>query len=113
MEHNRYAAVILALLFISSPLFLNAASVGPGLPFGGRVVFEITCDTGLLLTVLTPMSGPIQLMWLTGELPFNMHVVPHIGQNMIGWDLPGSMQCYVGPEVVGSGNLIIMHGDSI
>lgn len=103
----KYLSAIAALLILTIPIFSNAQ-----IPFGGNVVKEDKCDEGELLYILTPLQGVMPFMWYRGELPYLMHVIPHVGQNLLGMAglVPG--QCWKGNSLVGAGLPILFHGDS-
>jgi hypothetical protein len=101
---------IIALCIVIVPAVAHAGLFGGA--FGGQVIFEIPCDTGLLLTVLEPGAGAQELMWNYGELPYLSFVPPHIGQWLLGMTgLPEV--CAVGPLTIGIGNAITFHGSSL
>lgn len=83
------------------------------MPFGGTVTATLPCDSGLLLYLLVPLQGVETFMWSAGELPYMMHVVPHIGQELLGMAFPVEEPCVVGMLTVGSGFPIIYHGSSL
>ena len=106
--------VLFSLLLISFfsviPFFSYATTVSPF--FGGQVVMQQPCNNGLLLYVKT-LIGIKPLLWTAGELPFLMHVAPHVGQYMIGMSAIATVPCTLGPVVVGAGYPIIYHGESL
>lgn len=106
MLYTVLAVIMVATLLF--PMFSNAQ-----LPFGGMVTLTQPCNNGLLLTVLQPLSGTQQFMWTYGNLPFNWHVIPHVGQEMLGNYLVGTIPCTLGNTTVGQGSLILFHGSSI
>ena len=80
--NKKIVSLLASLVVISVPLLSNATGFGGLSPyFGGQVVLEEPCDTGLLLTVKEPI-GVVQLMWTYGELPYAMFIPPHIGQSL-------------------------------
>lgn len=107
--HSKYFFVLLVLIIVFAPIILNAQT----LPFGGQVTYTQPCNTGLLLYVLQPLKGVQTYMWFTGNLPYLMRTVPHIGQNLLGMASPGPVPCVLGTIPMGSGFPIIYHGGSI
>ena len=81
------------------------------IPFGGTVTYMTTCNDGLLIGV-TSVTGFTMLKWTYGNLPYLMHVFPHIGQNVLGMASIVT-PCLLGYSYVGQGFQILFHGSSI
>lgn len=103
--------IVLAVVFLFTSLTIAYAAVP--VPFGGLVTMIQPCNTGLLVYVLTPLTGVIPFMWLTGELPFLMYVPPHPGQWLLGMAVAVPVPCVLGIVPYGAGLPIIMHGSSL
>lgn len=105
---------IVSLIAISLFSFPFHAHAFLGLkPFGGRIILTIPCDEGLLLTIQEPLSGVGQYMWYTGNLPYLMYVVPHIGQFVLGMASFAPGICTDSGVSIGSGFPILYHGSGI
>lgn len=108
--------VIVLIVSFSIPFFASAFPLL--IPFGGKVTSIQPCDSGILAWVLQPPSPtqpvpvPKPFMWLTGELPFLNHVVPHPGQNLLGEATSILSPCVVGNIPYGFGFPIDFHGSS-
>lgn len=86
-----------------------------GLSFGGRVLYEYTCNTGLLVYIKSssPPYAVLPVMWLWGELPFSKYIPPHPGQQLLGVMAPAVVPCFLGYVPLGVGFPILFHGSSI
>lgn len=107
---RKYILILFLLTFISMPIVAAHAAVP--IPFGGLVTMMQPCDEGLLVYVLTPITGVIPFMWLWGELPFLMYIPPHIGQELLGYAATVPAVCTISGVPYGAGLPIIMHGSS-
>ncbi|OHA17259.1 MAG: hypothetical protein A3C79_02975 [Candidatus Taylorbacteria bacterium RIFCSPHIGHO2_02_FULL_45_28] len=103
--------IILVATFLLASL-TNTYAAAP-LPFGGVVTMIQPCNTGLLVYVLTPLTGVVPFMWLTGELPFLSYIPPHPGQWLLGLTAAVPVPCVLGTVPYGAGLPILMHGSSL
>lgn len=104
------ASAILIAVLAFVPLVARAQ-----VPFGGKVVAQLPCNTGSLLYVATS-KGPLPFMWLTGNLRYLSFTPPHVGQEMLGVAATVAMPCVLGVPpfavILGAGLPIIYHGSS-
>ncbi len=107
-----FSAITIVLIFS----FWAVPSAQAQRNFGGTIVFQRYClNGGILVTIATPTPG--DFFWVAGNLPFSMHVIPHVGQQLLGMaTMAPTMPCIINyyPTVIyGYGAIILFHGSSI
>lgn len=114
-----FILVISVVLTGAAAMYQGARAQGEELvfiPFGGRILKAITCDSGILLTVGPPRGG--EFFYKPGvSLLFAWYQIARIGVWAKGKAVTSLETCYVpcqnGRCPVGAGIIILMVGTSL
>ena len=87
------------------------AQVSPKISFGGKIVSQNVCNTGMLIYVKSAVAVK-PFMWFWGNLRYSSHIPPHVGQSVLGLAGPTPAPCVLGSIPIGAGLPILFHGSS-
>ncbi len=100
--------IFIGLFSVGGTVF---AQISPKISFGGKIVAQTVCNTGILIYVKSAVTIK-PFMWFWGNLKYSSYIPPHIGQSVLGIAGPTPVPCVFGYVPIGVGLPILFHGSS-